>query len=1033
MAGPQRTANVILIALLILVFFEAVHAERLPIKTYTTAEGLPRDYISRIVQDSKGFLWFCTIEGLSRFDGYEFKNYGIDQGLSSRYVYDFLETGNGVYWVATSGGLCRFDLDPLPRSGDKGDNEKKRFVPCVTNNGGVQPMVLVLFEDHQSTVWCGTSAGLYRIAKVDEGWMLLPTEIIPTTEGVKSIVEDRQGSLWVLTGFAIYRCRPGGGVERYSTEEGLSTALQFEALIIDRDGLIWVATWHGLYRLVGDPKPHEPAVAHVYTTRDGLASDAVFSLFQTSDGRLWAGVGGRLVSRTGGLSEFLPDANGGRFRTYAVANGLSDLDISTMAEDRDGNLWLGTETTGAMRLTLSGLTSYDETDGFNKARVRAVFEDRDGKICVIGKPGFIDKFDGSKFHHIQIGLPATQVYWGWAWNQIILRDHLGELWVASAQGLLRYSKLTTIEQLSRARPSVIYTTRAGLPGNEVFRIFEDSRGDIWIGTLNRPDHTLTRWERATAKLHTYSSSDGIPEASPTCFCEDASGDLWIGFYNGELVRYSSGRFENLTDAFPAPRGLIRDLYLDRAKRLWLATDEGGVGRSDDPAADHPNFIRYSAAQGLSSNQSTCVTEDQWGRIYIGTGQGVNRLDVESGDITRYTTADGLSNSYVYVSHRDREGSLWFGTFSGLSRLIPHLDPPTSPPAVLITALRLSGDSQPISELGVSQLALPDLSAGQNHVQIDFVGLGFRAGENLQYQYKFEGADWSAPTDQRTVTYPSLPPRSYRFLVRAIAGGAVVSDSPAIVSFKILSPIWLRWWFLAIVFSLIGLATYFAYRYRVAKLLEIERVRTRIATDLHDDIGASLSRMAVLSEVVKRQTESDHRESVEMLTDIADSARGLVDSMSDIVWSIDPRKDDLDNVASRIRQFASDVLEPKGIEWEFKAPEGIGKVKLSPEQRRHLYLIFKEAINNIARHSECETVSLDITVEQDRLVGKIRDDGRGFAIHPAEDFTQNGLGGNGLRNMQSRARELAGQLDIVTTLGGGTELTLVIPLRTYSSH
>ena len=149
------------------------------------------------------------------------------------------------------------------------------------------------------------------------------------------------------------------------------------------------------------------------------------------------------------------------------------------------------------------------------------------------------------------------------------------------------------------------------------------------------------------------------------------------------------------------------------------------------------------------------------------------------------------------------------------------------------------------------------------------------------------------------------------------------------------------WFITTVLAIVALAAYIAYRYRVAQLLEIERVRTRIATDLHDDIGAGLSRMAVLSEVVKRQTQADHRESGVMLTDIADSARGLVDSMSDIVWSIDPHKDDLHNVASRIRQCASDVWEAGGIDWEFKASEEIGHIKLPPEQRRHIYLIFKE--------------------------------------------------------------------------------------------
>jgi signal transduction histidine kinase len=187
-------------------------------------------------------------------------------------------------------------------------------------------------------------------------------------------------------------------------------------------------------------------------------------------------------------------------------------------------------------------------------------------------------------------------------------------------------------------------------------------------------------------------------------------------------------------------------------------------------------------------------------------------------------------------------------------------------------------------------------------------------------------------------------------------------------------------------------------------------------------------MAVLSEVVKRQTQADHRESVDMLTDIADSARGLVDSMSDIVWSIDPRKDDLNNVASRIRQFASDVLEARGIEWEFKGSEEMGNIKLPPEQRRHLYLIFKEAINNVARHSGCGRVSLEIRVSHDRLMGTIRDDGRGFEIRSGDGNQVNGRGGNGLRNMQSRAIELGGQLDVTSHPGQGTQLDLMIPLK-----
>lgn len=478
-----------------------------------------------------------------------------------------------------------------------------------------------------------------------------------------------------------------------------------------------------------------------------------------------------------------------------------------------------------------------------------------------------------------------------------------------------------------------------------------------------------------------------------------------------------------------PAGLIRGIYLDHASRLWIATGDGGAARIDDPQAEHPRFTVYNTANGLSSNQATAITEDRWGRIYIGTGRGVDRLDPTTGHIKHYTTADGLASNFVNVALRDREGALWFGTLQGLSKLTPEPDRPALPPPTLISALRVAGVSYPISDLGAAAVAGLELGS-PNPIQIDFVGLSLGVGEAIRYQYKLESADsdWSAPTEQRTVNYPNLESGSYRFLVRAVTADGTLSDAPATVSFRILPPIWRRGWFVTIAVILIGLTVYAADRYRVARLLELERVRTRIATDLHDDIGASLSRVAVLSEVVKRQTEVDHQESADMLSEIADSARGLVDSMSDIVWSIDPRKDDLKNVVSRIRQFASDVLEARAIDLEFRVPEEMADVKLGPEQRRHLFLILKEAVNNAARHSQCGSVSFDISLSNDRLVAEIRDDGRGFNLEAAERAPLIGRGGNGLGNMQARAAEIGGRLNIVSSPGAGTRLTLVVPLR-----
>ncbi len=227
-------------------------------------------------------------------------------------------------------------------------------------------------------------------------------------------------------------------------------------------------------------------------------------------------------------------------------------------------------------------------------------------------------------------------------------------------------------------------------------------------------------------------------------------------------------------------------------------------------------------------------------------------------------------------------------------------------------------------------------------------------------------------------------------------------------------------------DIIWIPDHAAYRYRLARVVELERVRMRIAADLHDDIGASLSRMAILSEVVKQQVASSAQQSVPMLTEIADSARGLVGSMREIVWAIDSRRDDLGSVISRIRRFASDLLEGNGIQWEFRHPPELETIKLGPDQRRHIFLFFKEAINNAARHAACNAVWMSIDVTRRQLIGEVRDDGRGFA--PAERIAGDGGGGHGLENMQRRVSQLRGTLTINSSPGQGTRLKLTILLK-----
>jgi two-component sensor histidine kinase len=577
-----------------------------------------------------------------------------------------------------------------------------------------------------------------------------------------------------------------------------------------------------------------------------------------------------------------------------------------------------------------------------------------------------------------------------------------------------------VRRLARARPEAVYTTREGLGGNVIFRLFEDSRGDVWISSVAGGPASLTRWDRATETLHAYTPADGIKTA-PAAFCEDASGALWVGFYGGGLARYRGGRFDFFTEADGLPAGMIRALHLDKSGRLWIASSRGGLGRVDDPAATRPHFVNLTTADGLSSDDVWCVTEDLFGRVYAGTGRGVDELEPARGRVRHYTTADGLARGKVEVAFRDREGALWFGTAEGLSRFAPQPERPHAPPPVLVSGLRVAGVARRVSELGETEVSNLTLEPNENQVQVDFVGLDFSPGAVLRYQYRLEGADkdWGAPTEERSVNYANLRPGAYRFMVRAVTADGLTSSAPAVVSFQILPPLWQRWWFILLAGALVALAIHAIYRYRIKQLLALERVRTRIATDLHDDIGSSLSQVSVLSEVVRRRVGSDP-EVAEPLGMIANLSRDLVDSMSDIVWAVNPKRDRLSDLTQRMRRHASDVFTAHDIEFSFAAPEQHKDVGLGADTRREVFLIFKEGVNNMVRHSGCTAAAVDFRIEGGSLELELQDNGMGFDAGLASE-------GNGLASMRQRAARLGGALDIRTGDGRGTTLRLKAPL------
>jgi signal transduction histidine kinase len=349
--------------------------------------------------------------------------------------------------------------------------------------------------------------------------------------------------------------------------------------------------------------------------------------------------------------------------------------------------------------------------------------------------------------------------------------------------------------------------------------------------------------------------------------------------------------------------------------------------------------------------------------------------------------------------------------------VPQNGSVSDPPPVWLTGLSLAGRQAPVSQAGELSIRQVEVQPGQDHIQFDFVGLSYSSGNLLRYQYRLGDEAWSTPIDSRSVHYGALAPGQYRFGVRAINSDGSASTVPATVEFAVAPPLWRRVWFQGIFLAIAIAGALGVHRARVARLLEMERVRTGIASDLHDDIGSSLSQIAILSEVAHQRAGGKAGEPVERIGTLS---RELLDSISDIVWAIQPHKDHLSDLKQRMRRFAADVLSARNVEMHWSVSDSGRDYELNTELRRQVYLIFKESINNIARHSRATEARITLQVVERRLALEVSDNGCGIERWDQGD-------GNGLNSMKLRASRLGGELEIRSAGGHGTTVLLRAPL------
>jgi len=961
-----------------------------------------------ILGDKTGFMWFATDQGLARFDGYEFRTFGLEDGLPSKTITALLQDHDGSYWLGTNKGLCHFDGIHF-----------KLYTRAGGNN-----VTAVIFQDSKRGIWCGSYGGLFRLEQpAGKEAYLRRVALSATPDGdpmVAAIAEDNTGTIWAGSIETLYRLKDGGVEASFTKADGIPDRIS--SLLTDRRGRVWLGTWGGLC-LLNTRQMRGPIVQRVWTQSDGLSSHIIHGLFRSSGGTIWA-----LTEH--GLSSWQEAADTPVFRIHHDAQGWLASHNETAGEDRNGSLWIGTETHGVVRVSLNGLTTLGTGEGLLSNKIRDLFTDKNGDLLAVTRIDAPDaalnrryrgqilyRLNDDQLHAATPDYPRSLKKPGWGEGQIVLQDHLGEWWITSEDGLFRYPAVA-LEKLPQTGPQAHYRDADGLLGNDVFRVHEDVRGDIWVGTMNGRIGGVFRWQRSSQHFERI----GVVSPSASAFANDNDGNVWIGWWGRtELGRFRDGKLEKFDKSSGLSPGWVAAIFKDHLGRIWVTTT-GGLSRIDKPADAVPIIQNYAGVAALSGHRFYCLTEDRHGVLYAGTDKGLEEFNPATGGIRHFGMKDGLPAEEVLSAHCDRNGILWFGTHGGLVRFEPVSRPAKQIVPLRIVGLRIGGQPWPVAKLGETRAGNLRLSAGENVLQIDYTDLAFGSAGDLRFQYQLDGsgAEWSAPSKDRTLHFAGLAPGSYQLSIRAVdVLGQPVSDAVT-ANFRVMPQFWQTWWFQMLCLVFAAAVITLIHRYRISRLMAVQNLRSRIAFDLHDEVGSGLTQIAIWSELARRnktQASENHLER------IATSSRSLVDTIGDIIWTVNPQRDSLRELVQRVRYFATEICTARDIDLKFETNSEELDREANSEIRRDVFLIAKEAIHNAVRHSGCNRIEVRFCIPGERLEMEISDNGRGLSPGAAD--------GNGLASMRQRARSLGGSIEWRQAKplesSGGTSVFLQMPL------
>jgi ligand-binding sensor domain-containing protein/signal transduction histidine kinase len=967
----------------------ADHSLNFVIQNWQVDDGLPANGVNAIVQTQDGYIWIATFSGLARFDGQKFTVYNDNNSpeLPSSQISSLYEDKSGTLWIGyETGQLTRYKDGHFETVPIEPKWKRPPIWQIGTDEGGdiwlvnEHELLYRLKDELELTPPSGTAPGFYSFQKNADGRMwisrngllstlekghlqtLLFDENAFSNSYVQGVCKSRSGGLWVVNESHLRRWDDNKWVD----DLGLCPAgfAQVTAMIETQSGLLAVGTPdHGLYLI----QPHGETLCLNHT--NGLSSDWVRSLCEDREGNLWVGTGaaGLFMLRLG------------NFLTLNPPDKWLGRSVLSVAADSSGGIWVGSDGSGLYHYFQGQWTNWGVYDGLSNPYVWSVSADLSGKVLLGIWNGGLSIKDGNSF--------VTPPSWQDTLTSVtaLLRRSDGSYWVGTDNGLILYQSGKFIP-LSQNGTNPFPNVRA---------ILEEKDGALWVGMNG---HGLGRLQNGQISI--FRKNDGLASDFVNCLQLGDDGSLWIGTYGG-LSRFANGHIATITTENGLPNNTICDIEDDGHGYYWLSS-HGGIVR---------------------------VKKSEMSRCADGLVQSLNCFC--------FGKSDGLptqecSGGFQPAGCMTTNGWLYFPTSKGLVAVEPGaIKTNPLPPPVAIESLLVDGK---VVDGDLPANSLLKISAGRHQVEFRYTALSFVAPDKDQFKYRLDGLDskWVNAGVKRDVIYSYIPPGQYSFHVTACNNDGVWNEAGDSIAFTVLPYFWQTAWFRTTGLAGIMLATgggvWYGTRRRMRRKLElleqqrtIERERTRIAKDIHDDLGASLTRINLLSQSARRGMD-DLPQTLKNLDQICTTAWQLTRAMDEIVWAVDPQHDTLDSLAAYMEKLIRELLADSGIRCRLDFPVNLPAWSITAEVRHNLCMAFKEALHNILKHSGATEVYISFILEPTMTVS-VTDNGRGF--DPAAISNPLPQSRHGLGNMRKRLQEIGGHCEIKSECGRGTRITFIL--------